>query len=172
MKNKRGSVPKTKLKGRYKKMKVNFDDKVRTFKTLEGITITQNRLELLVIMKASELSGRQILDVKQATLILEKKGIKLSSLFSGIGRPLTLKAVCTETLNISETNERGRQIESAEVRYKKGKLMKRIFEAKEEISLDSKEITLAKESIARSNYLNVVLQQAFDWLEGEEDKKE
>ena len=153
-------------------MKVNFDDKKRTFKSLEGITINQNRLDILVIMKASEIAKTQVMDVKQAALILEEKGIKLSSLFTGIGRPLTLKDVCTEALNDSETNERGVQIESAETRYKKGNLMKRIFEAKEEISLDSKEITLAKESIARSNYLNVVLRQAFDWLEGEEDKKE
>lgn len=168
----RQGVPRTKLKGRYLRMKVNFNDKDRTFKTLEGVTITHNRLDVLVISKASQIAGKQVMNVMQATLILEEKGIKLSSLFAGLGKPLTLKTVCTETLNVSETNDRGVQIESAEVRYKKGELMKRIFEAKEEASFDSKEITLIKESIARSNYLNVVLSQAFDWLEGEEDKKE
>lgn len=170
----RQGVPKTKLKGRYLRMKVNFNDKDRTFKALDGTTIRQNRLEILVAMKATELIEQQVLDVRQAVKILEEKEVKVSDVFEENGKPLTLKSVCTDVLNAPEVNERGERKESWKTRYEKGELMKEIWEAKEPISFTSDKIKMIKDLLAKSSYSNIILHQAFDWLEGEgdEDKKD
>lgn len=147
-------------------MKVDFNDEKREFKTLEGVTIRQNRLDVLIAVKAQEITGKQIRDVRTACSILEENNIKFSLLFNEGGKPLTLKVACTEVLNQPEVNDRGQIKEGVEVRYKKSKLMERIFEAKGEIEFESDEIALIKRLLAESNYLNVVLLQAFDWLEG------
>ena len=164
-------VPRTKFKGRYNKMKVNFDDKTRTFKSLEGETMRQVRFDTLVVLKASEIAKRRVLDVKQASLILEEAGVKFSSLFDDLGKPVTLKAICVDVLNPPETNDRGERKEGPEVRYKKAKLMGRIYEAKGEIDLTTEQVSQVKKLIAESTYSNVVLFQAFDWLEGEPEKE-
>ena len=165
-------VPRTKFKGRYKKMKVNFDDKKRTFKTLEGEIMRQVRLDTLVILKASEIAKRRINDIKQAALILEEAGVKFSSLFDDLGQPVTLKKVCIDVLNPPETNDRGERKEGGEARYKKAQLLRKIYEANNDISIDVKETALIKDLIAKSTYSNIILGQAFDWLEGEEEIKE
>lgn len=167
----RQGVPRTKLKGRYKRMKVNFNDKERAFKTLEGQVIRQNRLEILVAMKASEIIGKQVLDVRQAVLILEEKGVKVSDVFQRNGEPLTLRSVCVEVLNPPEVSDRGKREEGWKVRLEKGRLMEEIYKAKEPLSLNSDQIGLIKRLLAESGHQNIVLRQAFDWLEGEEEVK-
>ena len=152
-------------------MKVNFDDKVRTFKTLEGVTIRQNRLEILVAMKASEVIGKQVLDVRQAVLVLEEKGMKVSDVFRVNGEALTLKSVCIEVLNPPEVSDRGKREEGWKPRYEKAKLMEMIYTAKEPLSLNSDQVGLLKRLLAESGHQNIVLRQAFDWLEGEEEPK-
>ena len=169
MKNKRGSVPKTKLRS-YKKMNVNFDDKVRTLKTLDGTIIRNVRLDTLVIIRASAIAKREVYDIRQALQILEKSGVLISSLFNETLKPLTLKTICIEALdNPGQTNQ-GEKRQSAEERYKRGDLIGRIYKAKGEIDLDPKEVVLIKDLLAESNYLNTVLHQAYDWLEGKKEK--
>ncbi len=167
----RQGVPKTKLKGRYQKMKVDFNDKVRVFKTLGGEVIRQNRLEILVAAKASEIAGQQVLDVRQAVLILEEKGVKVSDVFKRNGEALTLRSVCIEVLNPPEVNERGKREEGWKVRLEKGRLMEEIYRAKEPLNLNSDQIGLLKRLLAESGHQNIVLRQAFDWLEGEDESK-
>lgn len=149
-------------------MKVNFDDKVRTFKTLEGLLIRRNNLDIMIVVKASEIVGRQIFDVKQGATILEENKVKISLLFDEQGKPLTLKTVCIDVLNAPRGNQRGEKNDDWETRYKQGKLMEKIYGAKGEIELDSDQVTQIKKLLAESNYLNTVLLQAFDWLEGKE----
>ena len=149
-------------------MNVNFDDKVRTFKALNEEVLRQNGLGILVVARASQILGARVYDVRQAVEILENKGVKISSLFADNGKALTLKTVCIDVLNPPETNERGESKEGWKVRYEKGELMKRIYNAKGEINIEVEEISMIKRLIAASTYSNVILNQAIAWLEGKE----
>ena len=151
-------------------MKVNFDDNVRTFKTLDGLTILQNRFDVLVAVKASEISKTPVRDLKQAVKILEDSGIKISTLFDERGQPLTLRLVCVDVLNTPETSPPDKRSSGSE-RHAKYKLSERIYNAVGEVELTSENVSMLKQLIADSQYTNIVLGKAYDWLEGVEDEE-
>jgi len=166
--NKRNSVPKTKFKGRYSNMKVDFSEKTTTFKTLEGEIIRQNRLEILVVLKATDITGQPVQDVRQAVKILENNNVKFSDLFEEHGKEVTLKTVCVDLLNAPPKDDK--KIDGNE-RYERFKLSERIHGADGEIEITSEKVSLVKKLIAESQYSNLILGQAYRWLESDEKEE-
>jgi len=152
-------------------MKVNFGDETRTFKSLDGEVLRQNRFEVLVVMKASEIAGEQVLDVKQAAKILENNNEKFSDLFDDSGKPVTLRMICVDVLN--SPGKEDKKLDGNE-RYERFKLAERIHGCEEsgEIEITAEKVSLLKKLIAESQYTNVVLGQAYRWLEDDEKVEE
>ena len=164
----RNRVPRTKIKKRCI-MKIDFSDKKRVFKTLEGEVIRQNRFDTLVVLRASELAKRQVLDVREAARILEQNKVVFSELFEGVGKEVTLRMVCIELLNGPATKDD--KTLTGEKRYDMFKLSEKIW-AGGVVDITAENVALLKQLIADSGYSNLILGQAYRWLECEEDEEE
>jgi len=143
-------------------MKINFN---QVFKTLDDDEILNNSLVILIVMKASEISGRKITTAREGIKILEEKGIPLSSILEERGKALTLKDLCCSVL-IRTSAEEEKKLEGKEKR-KRYKLAKKIHDSNE-IELMEEEILLLKERIAETSN-SLITGQAWEWLDPDDE---